>query len=186
MLTKSERTLSLNSCWTMLSVVVSLVITPMAADSPANAANFNLTKIDVPGKVDTVATGINDAGQIVGYFGFTHGFLDTGGNFIQIDVPGASSMAAFGINDAGQIVGIFRKLSLLPTASSIPAAASLKLTCPTQPIRRLTASTTRGRSSVVFLTARVSTASWLSPQPPLSRSPLLCLTVLCVMRRRVI
>ena len=89
MLTKSEGTLLLNSCWTMLSIVVSLVITPMAADSPANAANFNFTQIDVPGEVDTVATGINDAGQIVGYFGFTHGFLDTGGNFIQIDVPGS-------------------------------------------------------------------------------------------------
>ena len=110
MLTKSEGTLSLNSCWAMLSIVVSLVITPMAADSSANAANFNSTQIDVPGEVDTVATSINDAGQIVGYFGFTHGFLDTGGNFIQIDVPGASSTAAFGINDAGQIVGIFQEI----------------------------------------------------------------------------
>src|SRR5918997_11872 len=107
MLIKSERTLLLNSCWTMLSIVVSLVITPMAADSPANAANFNPTQIDVPGEVDTVATGINDAGQIVGYFSFTHGFLDTGGNFTQIDVPGEADTVAFGINDAGQIVGSF-------------------------------------------------------------------------------
>jgi probable HAF family extracellular repeat protein len=73
----------------MLSIVAFLAIAPMAADSPANAANFNFTQINVPGEVDTVATGINDAGQIVGYFSFTHGFLDTGGNFIQIDVPGA-------------------------------------------------------------------------------------------------
>src|ERR687893_276481 len=101
MLIKSERTLLLNSCWTMLSIVVSLVITPMAADSPANAANFNFTKIDVPGEVDTVATGINDAGQIVGEFfggggGGIHGFLNTGGSFTQIDVPGAVFTGAGG------------------------------------------------------------------------------------------
>src|SRR5918998_939137 len=64
MLTKPERTLSLNSCWTMLAVVVSLVIAPMAADSPANAANFSFTQIDVPGIAEAIgchtfrATGI--------------------------------------------------------------------------------------------------------------------------------
>jgi uncharacterized membrane protein len=54
--------------------------------------------------------GINDAGQIVGFFvgPGEHGFLlDTGGSFTQIDVPGARSTEAFGINDAGQIVGSF-------------------------------------------------------------------------------
>src|SRR3954464_12873531 len=110
MLTKSERTLSLNSCWTMLSIVAFLAIAPMAAGSSANAANFSFTQIDVPGAFATEAFGINDAGQIVG--GFTdstgdHGFLDTGGSFTQIDVPGASlpfpGTQAFGINDAGQI-----------------------------------------------------------------------------------
>ena len=68
MLTKSERTLSLNSCWTMLSIVAFLVIAPMAAGSSANAANFSFTQIDVPGAIYTLAHGINDAGQIVGYF----------------------------------------------------------------------------------------------------------------------
>jgi len=67
----------------MLSIIVSLVITPMAAGSLENAANFNFTQIDVPGEVDTVATGINDAGQIVGIFqdaliGFRGGEVGTG------------------------------------------------------------------------------------------------------------
>jgi probable HAF family extracellular repeat protein len=61
----------------------------------------------VPGASSTFASGINDAGQIVGSFSNstgTHGFLDIGGSFIQIDVPGASRTVASGINDAGQIV----------------------------------------------------------------------------------
>ena len=117
MLTKSERTLSLNSCWTMLSIVAFLVIAPIAAGSSANAATFSFTQIDVPGAFYTAATGINDAGQIVGSFVDStgiHGFLYTGGSFTQIDVPGAFATQAFGINDAGQIVGYFRTARVPP------------------------------------------------------------------------
>src|SRR3954451_17700742 len=110
MLIKTERTRSLKSCWTMLSIVAFLVIAPMATGSSANAATFSFTQIDVPGASSTQAFGINDAGQIVGGFADStggHGFLFTGGSFTQIDVPGASVTQAQGINDAGQIVGAF-------------------------------------------------------------------------------
>ena len=102
---------------------------PTASSTPAAASPKSTCRAHPL----TEASGINDAGQIVGIFsdstGDVHGFLDTGGSFTQIDVPGAS-------------------------------------------LRRPLASTTRGRSSVIFSTARVATASWLPPQPPLSRSPL--------------
>jgi probable HAF family extracellular repeat protein len=68
------------------------------------------TQLDVPGATFTSASGINDAGQIVGSFGIgtsLHGFLDTGGSFTQIDVPDATLTDVRGINDAGQIVGSF-------------------------------------------------------------------------------
>src|SRR4051812_49847134 len=100
MLIKSERTRWLNSCWTMLSIVAFLVIAPMAAGSSANAAAYTFMTIDVPGAFFfTLASGINDAGQIVGSFSPSrfvgnHGFLYTGGSFTQIDVPGASSTSA--------------------------------------------------------------------------------------------
>ena len=86
MLTKSEGTRSLNSCWTMLSIVAFLVIAPMAAGSSANAVTFSFTQIDVPDAIFTSAHDINDVGQIVGFFvspdaEFAHGFLDTGGSF---------------------------------------------------------------------------------------------------------
>jgi probable HAF family extracellular repeat protein len=67
----------------------------------------------VPGAEFTLASGINDSGQIVGTFidasFMNQAFLrDTAGSFAQIDVPGAFFRTeANGINDSGQIVGTF-------------------------------------------------------------------------------
>jgi len=68
--------------------------------------------IDAPGAAATVADGINDPGEIVGFFIDTghriHGFLRAaGGAFMTIDAPGALTTSAYGINRAGQIVGLF-------------------------------------------------------------------------------
>jgi probable HAF family extracellular repeat protein len=67
---------------------------------------------DVPLAVETVPSGINDRGQIVGAYCMTgcrptHDFLYDRGNFITIDVPfsGVGATRAFGINNRGQIVG---------------------------------------------------------------------------------
>ena len=66
-----------------------------------------------PGAHTTVAFGINNAGQIVGYYDYlnvtdvTRGFLDNGGSYT--DLIDAAAMGtgtqAFGINDKGQVVG---------------------------------------------------------------------------------
>src|SRR5262249_55633584 len=87
------------------------------------------TAINAPGAVascplltlscGTFATGINNSGQIVGYFGdtagVTHGFVYSGGgSFTTIDYPGISCPGGRcgtfvnGINDSGQIVGTIR------------------------------------------------------------------------------
>ena len=60
----------------------------------------------------TAAAGINDAGDIVGYFvdvnNITHGFVDVGGNFTTIDDPNAVGLTqVFGINDLGELVGMY-------------------------------------------------------------------------------
>ena len=87
-----------------------------AATSSANATAYTFTTIDAPGSTSTTPHGINDAGQIVGWWGtgefesptfMVHGFLYTGGSFTEIAVPGGGSTQAFGINNAGQIVGSF-------------------------------------------------------------------------------
>jgi len=87
--------------------------------------NGQFSTIDFPGADYTRATGINDAGQIVGAFydphdpGIPHGFLDAGGTFSTIDVPGADYTSAHGINDAGEIVGEFIGGGLVPEPGSL-------------------------------------------------------------------
>jgi probable HAF family extracellular repeat protein len=80
-------------------------------------AGFVFRTFDVPGAIHTVATGINNAGQVVGFFDVvtgpdttaTHGFLNAGGMLSTLDVPfpGADVTRAWGINNKGQIVGSF-------------------------------------------------------------------------------
>ena len=76
--------------------------------------------------MQTGATGINDAGQIVGSYYDTshniHGFLKSGGSFTRIDVPGATYTYSSGINNAGHIVGNYDDTPLsilLPEPSSL-------------------------------------------------------------------
>ena len=59
----------------------------------------------------TSATGINDAGQVVGYYFANsqdaYGFVKDGATYTTIHVPGADDTIARGINNAGQIVGSY-------------------------------------------------------------------------------
>lgn len=70
-------------------------------------------QFDYPGAANTVVSGINESGQIVGcYYGSWHsdghGFLrNPDGTLTQIDIPGAAGTCASGINDSGQVVGYY-------------------------------------------------------------------------------
>ena len=67
------------------------------------------TPIDFPGATSTSPIGINDNGQIVGWYttGTRSGnFLYSGGVYTALAIPGL----VYGINDAGQIVGIYGTL----------------------------------------------------------------------------
>jgi probable HAF family extracellular repeat protein len=75
------------------------------------------TTLDGPLATGAVANGINNAGQIVGYYqdssSFkTRGFLYSGGIYTTLDDP-LATMGTFpqGINDAGQIVGYYKDSS---------------------------------------------------------------------------
>lgn len=72
---------------------------------------FAFTTIDVPGAKHTVASGINDRGEIVGYYDDstgTHGFQLRNGEFATIDFPGATFTIALGIGPSGVVVGAYR------------------------------------------------------------------------------
>jgi len=68
---------------------------------------------DAPGSyggASTFAEGINDNGQIVGWYADSclckgHGFLLSGGIYTTVDVPGFGATYPFGINNHGEIVG---------------------------------------------------------------------------------
>jgi probable HAF family extracellular repeat protein len=90
-----------------VGAALSLLVTLTAA---AQTTTYIFTPIDVPAAREVILSGINNAGQIVGYYeddAFTyHGlFYSDGSSFTTIDVPGGGTLA-LGINNAGQIVGI--------------------------------------------------------------------------------
>ena len=72
-------------------------------------ANGQITTLDVPGALNTTAFGINDFGQISGYFvdatGAVHGFVKSGQKFRQLDMPGALATIPTAINNWGTVAG---------------------------------------------------------------------------------
>jgi hypothetical protein len=71
-------------------------------------------RLHIPGAVSSTAAGINNRGEIVGFFstkkGATKGFVITArGAIIEFSIPGASSTMAFGVNDFGAVVGTFMR-----------------------------------------------------------------------------
>jgi len=67
------------------------------------------------GMINTYIEGINDSGQVAGYFwdndGYAVGFVKDGSRFIEIAHPEAATDGEgtyiFGINNSGRIVGWF-------------------------------------------------------------------------------
>jgi uncharacterized membrane protein len=74
----------------------------------------DFTQLDYPDAVfGTIASKLNDAGQVVGWYfdadGLPHGFLYFQGNYTPIDFPDSidNTTLAFGINGHGHIVGVY-------------------------------------------------------------------------------
>ncbi|MCA1685451.1 MAG: hypothetical protein LC745_05600, partial [Planctomycetia bacterium] len=72
----------------------------------------NFTTFSAPGASGTFASGVNNAGEVVGTYqvgagasAVTHGFTYQNGAFTTIDAPGATSTAVGGVNNLGQLVG---------------------------------------------------------------------------------
>lgn len=90
------------------NVIVGSYYSDAAGTHGFEYANGNYSAIDFPGASATVAIGIADTGDVVGWYslsGSNHGFLRHAGAFTTIDYPGASSTMLAGINRVGTIVG---------------------------------------------------------------------------------
>ena len=69
-------------------------------------------RIRIPGAVSTTASGINNRGDVAGFYtgrgGVIRGFLlGAHGHLTRLTVPGASSTMAFGVNDQREVVGTY-------------------------------------------------------------------------------
>lgn len=70
-----------------------------------------ITTIDPFGSTFTQALGVNNLGEIVGFYvdgsGVQHGYIDNGGVFTSFDPPGSASTTINGVNNLGDIVGFY-------------------------------------------------------------------------------
>lgn len=102
----------------MVALVLSLFSSVAFAHNPsqvqqtasASSQLYDFQTIDFPGAAATWAFGINNCGEVVGFYfdasGNQHGFLfSKNDGFKSIDVPGAVGTGLFGINDSHDIVG---------------------------------------------------------------------------------
>ncbi len=108
---KPTTALSLN----FLSIAAILAAAPLTASSPASAAAYTFTQIDVPGATFTVAFGINDAAQIVGtFFSSTggHGFLATPAT--SVPEPATLTLLCIGLTLTGLCMMRRRAISPKP------------------------------------------------------------------------
>ena len=80
-------------------------------DTGGTLTGATFTPIVPTGAISEQATGVNDSGEVVGFFtddaGAVHGFTDIGSVFATIDAPGATTTQVLGVNNAGVAVGDF-------------------------------------------------------------------------------
>ncbi len=79
-----------------------------------------ITTIDPFGATFTQALGVNNLGEIVGFYvdnstGVQHGYVDNGGVFTSFDPYGSASTTINGVNNLGDIVGFYTN----PTTDSV-------------------------------------------------------------------
>ena len=69
------------------------------------------TSINFPLATSTTAYGINDTGEIAGFYsdgaGKSHGFIYAGGAFSTVDVAGAGSTLLTRIKNEGAVTGVY-------------------------------------------------------------------------------
>jgi uncharacterized membrane protein len=107
----------------LVAVLAISVLVMLSAPADSIGGPLTFQSIDVPNSGVTVATGVNNRGQIVGLFrdaSGTHGLLLSKGEFATIDViPGASDTEAYGMNDKGTSLGS----SLIVPGNMVPSVA---------------------------------------------------------------
>jgi hypothetical protein len=98
------------------------LLTFIVASLPSYA-QFTYAPINVPGAVATEARGINNSGEVVGFYQTTtctntdvrvptcptKGFKFVNGKYVKLMVPNSVSTAIMGVNDNGDLTGFYKK-----------------------------------------------------------------------------
>jgi probable HAF family extracellular repeat protein len=88
-----------------------IVLTILVMPALSQTLTYTFISIEYPNAFQTVATDINQSGQIVGAYmnadRYNHGFLFDRGKFTAINFPNSPWTVAHGINNSGEIVGTF-------------------------------------------------------------------------------
>lgn len=126
----------------MLGFVLAFMVTANAADAPK--LSFKFTKANVPGALQTIPGGINNAGASVGQYqdknNVLHGYILTGKKLVTLDDPNGTNTAADSLTPNGTItvVGTYVNSSGVTTGfqykngtySDIPGPAGATSTVP--------------------------------------------------------
>jgi len=74
-------------------------------------AGGSFISLDFPLAKSTVAIGINDSGEVAGYYQdaalVNHGFIYANGAYTSVDVPGGSGTQLTRITNQGAITGLY-------------------------------------------------------------------------------
>ena len=106
------------------SATLTLVLAFLTVCRAVRADSYTFTTINPHGSTFTVASGLNDAGVVVGSFigaagGLSQGFIYHKCTYRTFEIPGAAFTNPYGINNRGQIVGDFTGGGFLDTKGVI-------------------------------------------------------------------
>ena len=112
-----------------------------------NSPTFRYVAINFPGAFSTDATGINNFGEIVGFYqqgtncnsAFpspcrTHGFKLVNKQFTAINVSGALNTTVNGVNDGGDVVGVFETTTHVMHGFLLHHTGQLQIISPPSPL----------------------------------------------------
>jgi probable HAF family extracellular repeat protein len=109
--TRSTRSRSVNDQYSMFTIGAPFGLPSEPSSECVGSVQADEHLIDVPGSVRTVALGINNQNDVVGYYldhqNRIRGFIWKNGTFRAFDFPGALLTVASRINDSGNVVGYF-------------------------------------------------------------------------------
>jgi len=93
-----------------IAIIISLLFALALPGISAGAGSYTFKDITHPGATYTEAYGINNDGQVVGYWGddyHDYGFVYSDGSFTPLNYPGATDTEVLGISNNGTLVGHF-------------------------------------------------------------------------------